>query len=331
MIRSFRVRDALLLWRLQPGVVRLDQPEAAIRPWLCLWMALLDYPLPTGLGARTFVKDRGDDHGPPGFLQALPRPGRPEWEIIALAPHPEAQENAAMTWEGLTGYVSRVAAQAGDLRVFARADRDSPERGVLGQCGFVGYAYERIWRAGEATGEPSEPAAIRPRRAEDDWSLHQLYLRATPPDVQAAEGHLNLGPRAKFNLGLGHGYREYVWQGGERPSAHLAVAQGPRGHVLRVVADPEKPHAGKGLLSWALARLAGQANKPIYGVTRHYDTETGHWLAEHGFTPLGDQALMVKHLAVRVKEPVLRLEPSLEHRVNRATTPTCVEYEPEQA
>ena len=161
--------------------------------------------------------------------------------------------------------------------------------------------------------------------------MHQLYLHATPAEVRAAEGKPVLGMSSGIRLGRWHLTKEYVWEEGGQICGYLAVSRGPRGVALSPLVDPNASDCAAHVLAWGAAiALSKRPGLPIYCVTRSYDQVTAPWLRENGFQA-SERLLMVKQLAVRVKKPILRLEPSLEGRVNTAVTRTCDEYKPGKA
>ena len=326
--------DILLIRELQRLAIRFDPPEETIRPWSPLLLALLDYPFRTGLGAYTVVGAEQAGSVPSGFAQARLRSGMPEWDIVSMAPSlGTTHTDAADTWERLLHHVVELAGSHGVQRVFVSAEPTGPAKDVFSRCAFAGYAREHIWAITDAVRVGTAFPAARPRtrRLMDTWALHQLYLHATPTEVQASEGKPVLGLSSGIRLNRWHLTREYVWEERGQISGYLAVSKGPRGVALCPLVDPGTPDLAAQVLAWGVSiALSKRPELPIYCVTRRYDQVTAPWLHENG-TQISERLLMVKQLAVRVREPVLRLEPSLDGRVNTAVTRTCDEYKPGQA
>ena len=328
------MRDILLIRELQRLAVRFDPPEETIRPWSPLLLTMLDYPFRTSLGAYTFISTDPVNGSPPGFVQVRPRQDLPEWDIVSLAPSIDARVNASGTWERLLHHVAEIAGSHEVLRVFVKAAPASQARDVFSRCAFSGYAYENIWAASDVAriNQGSSSGRPRSRRSGDTWALHQLYLHATPAEIQAAEGRPVLGLSSGIRLGRWHMTREYVWEDGGQICGYLAISRGPKGVALSPLVDPDASHCAAEMLAWGVTRaLAKRSAQPVYCVTRHYDQVTAPWLRGNGFIKNSEWLLMVKQLAVRVKEPLLRLEPSLKGRVNTAVTRTCDEYKPGKA
>ena len=332
MIRPFGFRDTLAIRKLQSNAQRLDWPEGLISVRSPLRMMLLARVSHLHLGAPAFVCPGTDGLGTAqGFVQVLPQHERPDWDVIALGPALDGSSAAQWIWTHLLERLAQQAGEMGILRLHARVADDSPAEDVLRACDFGAYASQLVLALADpargAGDMPWEGPSIEPRerQARDEWPLHQLYARATPAPVQAAEGQSSLDGYA-LNLGLQGMGEEYVYEQQGAIRGYLSIASGSLGHAWRLVPDPEDPEGGLALLAWGLDRLDKRSAKPIYGVVREYDQHVVRWLLERGYEVAGRQKLMVKQLAVRVKEPVLKLAPAREGRMEPAHTRSCEGY-----
>lgn len=348
MVRPFGLRDAILIHKLQDREVQLDWPEALIRPRSALSLALKGYLFQRGAGTLTYVLDSaGRDGVSPfvhegltrrsvrpspdedggelqGFLQTRLRAGRPEWDIISLAPSPESEEGMAAC-EQLLRHVCQTAGDHGVLRLFAKA-RGAQVEAAFRKLDFTVYAYEDVFRreAGDAgLGGVRPLLRARSRQPEDEWGLHRLYLEVTPSSVQLAEG-LAPGAGQPFTLGAsGIGEDEYVVEEKGNILGYLGLATGREGHVMHLVVHPDYAAWGSDLLAWGASMLGKHSPRPIYCRVRQYEGDLRPWLQEHGFEPIAQQALLVKHLTVRLMEPALKRVPGLEKRAGAAPTHGC--------
>ena len=134
-----------------------------------------------------------------------------------------------------------------------------------------------------------------PRRV--PWNIHGIFLQ-----------------RGAFE-------REYVWRVDKGVRGYLGLVFGQKGYGLRMVVHPEAMNRGAELLSWGLAALAGYPSRPVYCTVRHYEKEIHSLLQDREFDVLATQALLVKHLVVRVKEPLFKMVPA-KKRVETAPTHT---------
>jgi len=329
VIRPFGFRDTLAIRKLQSNTQRLDWPEGLISVRSPLRMMLLARVSHLNLGAPAFVCPGTDGLGvAQGYVQVLPQRDRPDWDIIALGPALDGRSATQWVWTHLLERLGQQAGELGILRLFARIAEDSPAEDVLRACDFSPYAAQVVMTRPESTrgadaGAGKGPAiAPRERQPRDEWALHQLYARATPTQVQLAEGQASL-ERYALNLGLQGLGEEYVCESQGSLRGYLGIASGAQGHAWRLVMDPKEPQEGLQLLAWGLERLARRSDKPVYGLVREYDQPVISWLYERGYAVAARQKLMVKQLAIRVKEPVLKLAPALEQRMEPAHTRSC--------
>jgi hypothetical protein len=65
-------------------------------------------------------------------------------------------------------------------------------------------------------------------------------------------------------------------------------------------------------------------NLPVYFAVRQYEAGWPNVLPELGFAPLGSQALMVKHMAVRVRGKMPALMKALEQSPTEGAAPSAI-------
>ncbi len=336
MIKSFSLRNVLLILKLQRRGVSLDPERALTQPRSPLEVALathFSFCFPHAADVCTYVLC-GSKRGPrlSGFAQIEKRRGRPEADVIYLAPALPETNNAQKTLHSLLRHVCAQAGEWGTQRLFASIPEGREEIEVFQQVGFSVYTREDIFRLGASAVNNLNPAPdpldrgpetiVRRRHSRDDWALQRLYVALTPRLVQQAEG---LTPR-EWGLGPNHWFdwtrkEEYVLENKESQSGgYLQISEGRIGHWLKLSLHPQLYRGGKGLLAYGLSLLLTYPPLPIYCNVREYESEVSFLLKAQGFKAFDRRAIMVKHTGVRVREPALKLAPGLEKRAE--VTPT---------
>jgi len=336
LTRPFSIQDIVLVQKLQDKGTRFDLPERLIRPRSPLQLALLSYLLHREWGADTCVlAGYSDQRSLRGFVQVRPRPNRPEWDIICLAPSLESDATASLAWEYLLQYICRAAGEEGVLRLFAKVPENAPATEIFRALDFHPYAHEDLfWHESSAAFRVLQPPTLKLRswRAEDDWRLHHLYIQVTPANVQIAEGFSSSNAGRAFNPEARRGSEEeHVMEAHGEIRGYLGLSIGTKGYGLRIVLHPGHVDKSEELLLWSLSALKKRPPHPVYCSVRQYEKGMQDPLRNRGFDLLASQVLMVKQLAVRFKEPVHKLVSALEKRVETAPTRTCEEYVPKKA
>ncbi|MEM7531071.1 MAG: hypothetical protein AAF639_02750 [Chloroflexota bacterium] len=133
-----------------------------------------------------------------GFIQIQKRSGRPESDLLLIAPALDKPWGHPSIWEKLIAYTSQEAAKQGILRLYADLpDQPLPVQ-TFAQNGFIRYSRQTIWRLPVSRIEPllsqfeidesTISPAIRGLQKSDEWGLRRLYSQVTPVPVQQAEG-----------------------------------------------------------------------------------------------------------------------------------------------
>lgn len=195
----------------------------------------------------------------------------------------------------LLEHLVKQAGERGALHLLAEVDEESTLYATLRQAGFVMYAWQRAWkipRVKNSTGHsPWRPAE------ESDWlAVHALHGQIVPALLQPVD-HL-----PKHAAGM-------VCHRDGSLQAYLGVERGSRGIWLQPLAPPDS-----GCTPQSLADLAGQVpgwgSQPVYLCVRSYQAWLGPALDELGAEPGPRQAVMVRRLALPIKE--LQAAPALE-------------------
>jgi len=316
---------------LERDKVRFDLPAGWVHSRSSMHLALLAYFFRGDLGADTFVL-KGREKAPSlrGYAQVCRRHSRPEQDILCLAPSLDHDPDAALAWECLLHYVCQFAGEQGVQRLYARVIGNAAAEEVLRGFDFHLYAHEDIFRLPAAASRPAAQVTegvIRPRQAKDDWGLHQLYQECTPHTVQTAEGLISANGGMEFGPAVPAASEEqYVLEVADKICGYLRLLSGGEGCCLSLMVPSEHDIYRRGLLTWGIEALSRGRPRPIFCGIRQYDRGIQALLPDYGFEFLTTAALLTKTLAVRVKEPVFKLVPALEKRVETAPTHTYEEY-----
>jgi len=291
MIRYFDWRDVGLVKTLADRGVCLDSETGLTEGNHPLQQALLAYLMPM-TGAPTLIWRAEGDHTAI-FGQLSHRQGDGHARLLYLAP------SAQTTGDGWPQLIDRLAVEAGERRaqnLIAEVNEKSPEFETLRQAGFGIYARQTLWKlaARQSVTRASENVAVRPAVRADSIGVNTLYSNVVPRLVQQVEP----GPQ--------HIERGYVLQEGGELVAYLDVRRGPQGIWVEPFLHPETYDFSEALLETGLQLLPSPSEKPLYVCVRGYQDWLQQVMPRVGFEPLGSQVVMVKRLAVRITEPVLK-------------------------
>lgn len=314
MIRPFDLGDFFLVRRLQPRGMWLDPHLALAGGEPPMWTAL-SAPFRWWAGdAVTYVTREAGG----GVIQMRVRPGRPEADIVFLAPALTGDEESAALWRRLLAHCVQQAGKQRVQRLFASVPQEAQEMlSLFVQTGFSPYTREEVYAAKRPAGSGARTGAqqVRPLAATDGRALYQLYTAITPRLVQQAEG-LGESPEDAPSLPrqvAAHQQRFVLEREGEIAGLVL-VQQGHSGHCLRLWGDFREAAEPLALLERGLAVLSAYPPRPVYCLVREYQSGVRTPLSERGFRPLATWSRLVKHTVVRVREPARRVLPALEPR-----------------
>jgi hypothetical protein len=347
MIKSFGMRDLLLVSNLQKKGTCLDPEIVLTRPYSPLLAALSSYFLIHEAGTSTFILEAMDQSSPPtsrhgerspersrrivepsghrrvqGLAQMRQRRGRPEADVIYLAPSFSTAAEAPTIWHRLLNHLCTRAGERGIQRLFARLAEDGEEIGTFQQVGFSQYTREDIFRLNSLSESPQrlDKAVMRPQQAVDAWALQRLYANVAPRLVRQAE---RLGERGWERSSADWPPRArsegYVLEDNGEIVSYLLFSSGRIGHWMRILLHPQAYDRAAEVIQHGLAFLSHYPPCPIYCSVREYEGGLRIPLQDWGFEPFGSQAILVKHTTVRLKEPARKLVPALDKRAEVAT------------
>lgn len=304
MIRPLRIRDLLVLNRIQQSTVRFNLPDSLIRPPSPSAAALVQIWPWRSFDPHCYVYiDKGKLLA---LVQAESRPRRTEWDVVAL--HSTYGESDACRpinhdlWMRLLEYLCAAAGQKGVKRLFARVPDDVPEFRVFRDLGFYSYSHEQILFLHKAVHPPFPEGSIRPQRGNDNWNIQRLYTASTPRAVQEAEAATS-GQWDINRSGLAGRVKEmgYVWEEDHQVLAYLRMTVSRGARVMSVLSLPGRSDLLEPLLQYGLAILSDSTERGVYCSVREYQEDLESVLLDNGFEPHSGQSLLVKHTTVRVK------------------------------
>lgn len=277
--RSLDILDLPFLARSSQDVLALDSARLLTRGNPIGARALLSYLNPGRQLYTAIATENGDSL----MGQVTLKMDEPSARLTFLAP---AEKVNGLTLP-LLDHLSRQAGEWGALHILAEVDEDSPAFKLLRQAGFAMYAWQRAWRLPKAPGR----VATHPwsKTEEIDWpGIQSLRGQIVPALLQPIE---NLPKEA---LGLAC-YAQGDLQ------AFVAVDSGTRGIWLQPLMPPEMDCAAERLMDM-LSAIPGAHRLPVYLCVRSYQAWLESVLDELGAEPGPRQAIMVKRLAMAIKE-----------------------------
>lgn len=313
MIKSFNLRDLLLVANLQKQGTTLNLEERLIDPHSPLNSALAASLFPAMSRVSTYilnVSDKNESYR--GLAQTRTRPGRPEEDIIFMSPTLAAGDGSLSYWQRLLNHVCIKAGEAGHHRVYTRLDGQGDEIQLFKNIGFTPYAEELIFRLDKPFYHPpanNNPLQLRKQTNADSWSLQRLYAAVTPHGAQIAEGlaqgQWQVGEYSLRRYG-------YVWESQGEILAVMSFHSGKLGHWFRLLIHPDVREEAANLIESGLFLLKNHNQQPVYCSLRTYQSELVVDLVDFGFEEIASQLVLVKHITVRAKDFLSRLIPAFD-------------------
>lgn len=339
MIRSFQISDIFLIQSLDRHSTKLNTVQDLLQPYSAVGSALTAIlPWNEAKVVSYVLLQRQHNLARHGFLQAQKRPGRPEADILLLAPALDTQRGHPAIWEKLLSHYINEATAQGIVRLYVDVPDQPLPVSSFTHVGFKVYTRQTVWRlaANHIDSYPCDEAVdIRPQQQSDEWGLRRLYDQVTPKLVQQAEGQQ---------------MQEFVkppivdwWQSFVRNSFVLVVENqiegcirigyGQRGIWLQLWVDTlsHKTTQIHQLIRYALTEVRNHGiRKPLYIGVRDYHGGLGSVLSDYGFAPFTDRAKMVRHLVQWVKMAEPALSPLLESAPEAVVAPFVSDLPPKQ-
>jgi len=313
----------------------LDIEEQLTHPRSPLRSVLINSIFYPRTGPSTFILDQQDEHGRLlGLAQMRNRPGRPEQDVVFMAPTLEAGNGNHAIWQRMLTHLCVQSAERGNFSLYASLPVDSEEYQLFKNVGFLQYSQEDVFQLGpQDTPQPmvqSDPdtIALRPQRSSDGWGLQKLYASLTPRQVQNAEG-LAQGQWATGRRNWAEpGRRDgYVWEEKGEIYGAVHIHSGKCGFWIRTLLHPDAVDQAAMLARAALNIVARRKpDLPVYFALRQYEIGWRSTLIDLGFEPLTTQVLVVKPMTVRLSDKAHVRMPALEKAPSEGAATTALSH-----
>jgi hypothetical protein len=265
------------------GLSALGGLERALQQWAPIGSGRLSWVAVRGLALR-------------GLASARRRGRRSVWEVDHLVGAPEGEGTCVSLLEEL----GRDLGRAGVEKVFLRLDAHSRLLHAARSAGFFPYLSERLWRLEQLPrGFDCPPLPMRLRTAADLLPLFQLYNSSVPVAVRRSEA---LTLREWAAIQERGRCQQLVLQKDGRLAAWLRLARHDRAGCFALLAARRQDASLDNLLATALHYLHDR--RPIFCLVPEYERMLAARLAEMGFQPAAEYAVLANRLVRPIEEAV---------------------------
>ena len=265
-------------------------------------LALLNY-LDLTRGSYTGIASSNDDDTAI-IGQMVYTPGERSAQIAFLLPGDDLDQPA------LPDLVESMAIQAGSWgagNLLAEIEESSPALDPVRNSGFNVYGWQTIWQMPVLSGS-SHTNLWHFASPADEIHTRTLYQQLVPLLVQAAEP---FSPRKGPRL---------VFRQNDEILAYAEAFSGPQGVYIQPVIHPAVRDV-EPLLAGLVAQLPALAGRPVYLAVRAYQAWLESTLQHLNCQPAPRQALLVKHLAILQRIPLLARKSVREAYNHKASAP----------
>lgn len=310
-IRPAKLTDLPLIHRLAADGLTLDMQLACTREGGALGAAARGLLVPSLVRQHDIYTLVGRANRQPVMAQYRLKADDHLAQILALAPQlpPDADDSA---WLHIVDALTMDAGRHGAHMLTAEVDEATPLFCTMRQAGFAVYARQEIYRAASAAAlQPAPPLAgtLHEETDADAMDVQLLYANIVPRLVQP------ISVPSADSTGL-------VYRHEGRILGYIAVSVGRSGiYVVPFLHPDVLGREATAALSAVLTGVASRADRlPVYVCVRRYQ----EWLEESlyalGMQPAAAQAVMVRHIAIGIRQPQFaRVNPAM--RVAHALTP----------
>lgn len=228
--------------------------------------------------------------------------------LVFMAPCPHT-DDMTDAWLELTEALISVAGERGAQCLVAEAPEAGREVEVLQRAGFSPLIHQDVMKIGmipEGMDIP-EVEGLRQQEDKDDAYVKLLSMRVVPKLVQKAEASIDLTRlthRTDFGFLLMHK---------QEPIGHISLRQGRRAYGMQVLFRQEAEDLVEPVLKHALGTVCDRNRRPVYCMIPSYQSWLLPVLDDIGFMHVTSNAIMVKHLTARVRQPVWSIQPNTAH------------------
>ena len=288
--------DLPLLLRLTPYGMSLDPATHLTHGVRTLKGAVWGSVPLADLGTPTFVlRHPHGDH----VAQFRHKLGDSHAHIVFIAPDLTAVYGES-AWLHLLDAMVVAAGRRGALTLNAEIPETSAAFLALRQAGFAVYARQEIWKREPAPLPQDSGVSLRPSGDMDAFAAQSLYNSVIPKLVLQADS----GPEMGRN-GL-------IYEQDGRILAYLLVQEGRCGIYIKSCIHPDAFDAAAPIFAAALRRVPRAERLPVYCCVRRYQDWLRGSLSLLNFEAWAGQAVMVKHTAARIEQPVFKPVHALE-------------------
>jgi len=307
-VRFFDWRDLPALHRWRQESVFMDSTLVLTRGPRLLSGAVLSYLAPS-TGVFTAVSDAAD-LGHPVIGQVMHSHNSSYAQLTFVTPDGGLESQALPE---LLDFLARVSGERGALRLLAEVDESTLSYQALRQAGFAVFTRQRIWQlTGQPLG-PFTPAGWRAVSSQDLIAVRSLFSNLVPGLVQQVEPFPSRRPRGMV-----------LYHDGDL-LAFVELRYGPRGVWVQPFVHPDAPDILEQFVD-LFQQIPYRRTRPLYICVRSYQSWLESAVEELGAEAGPRQAVMVKHLAVPQKAPLVYALPALDSGQPEITAPIRVEY-----
>ena len=315
MIGPATPSDLWTLRRKPRSLVLLYNEQMLAKPYRWFWCAVRGMIEGSGYhGATMMLRERGVR----AVAQTLGRSGRPEHDIVLLAAYGGGRGSPTDPdmWFRLIEQITIQAGRAQVQRLYAALSQSNLElREIFRQLSFTHYTTQSVLRLeGPDWDQGTTMAPLRPQTQRSLFAIQKLYGLITPRPVQQAEVREGRTWKLSGSRRNRAPMRGWVLGSDDNLSAYLHLTSSSAGHVFTLLLHPEARDIMTDVLRFGVGQISDDL--PVYLLLREYQRELVLPATDLGFQPIGEQALLVKHTTVQVRQPILRpiADPLLEPR-----------------
>ena len=237
-----------------------------------------------------------------GLAKVGERAGPHSWEVSHLS----LNDNDEDCLSDLLAEASQTAASVGAARVFMRLRRDDRLVEAAQSAGFYPCFSELLYRGSPPPSTSGQHASItdvwpslREAAPGDDYDLFRLYAAATPPEVRATAG-MSFDHWTSSHERRPSRCREFVMLKDESVRGWLSTTRRSGTGQLEATIHPDHERGLGAMVDFGLESLTRA--KAVLCLVPEYQIALGRVLAERGFEPVSEYVMLVKSMAISVKD-----------------------------
>ncbi len=263
--------------------------------------------------SQVFAAWVGDDLIGLALAEFAPQRRRANVLGLIVVPFDQRSENemdGIAVGTSLLEHVAVDAAERGYVSIFLRVPRMSRFLEPFVRSGFVSaVSQDEYVRQLGPIANPEPIQGLRFIEKADVWDLAQLYRTVTPPALQFAEdtdGYGLFTPRTFLRIGLARQRpNQYVVVGDPGLDGWLCVKPDDHGrNTILMMIHPRHSSLTPRLLNFAMWIVRGCTPLPTRVIVHSHEDILRRSVEAEGFDRTGTHELLVKHLAVRIEEPM---------------------------